>query len=185
MSGAGTPDFFYREAQRLGYAARSAFKVPSFLLFPISLCAVWLHGIFREWKENRMWKSLSLLGTWEKRRKGLHLNFSSAATWFTILEKGRPCRHCSYLVQFFFFHTFLKSTRGLWIVRYSLFILYPFCLYCKQLLQMQKQYKLIKPGSSVLDLGCAPGAWLQVQSYFSSFPFIKPAWSYVIAFMVL
>lgn len=31
-----------------------------------------------------------------------------------------------------------------------------------QLLQMQKQYKLIKPGSSVLDLGCAPGAWLQV-----------------------
>ncbi|KAG5557631.1 hypothetical protein RHGRI_007775 [Rhododendron griersonianum] len=57
MSGAGAPDFFYREAQRLGYVARSAFK---------------------------------------------------------------------------------------------------------QLLQMQKQYKLIKPGSSVLDLGCAPGAWLQV-----------------------
>ncbi|CAH9113284.1 unnamed protein product [Cuscuta europaea] len=54
--GAGTPDFFYREAQRLGYVARSAFK----------------------------------------------------------------------------------------------------------LLQMQKQYKLITPGSSVLDLGCAPGAWLQV-----------------------
>jgi len=27
MSGAGTPDFFYREAQRLGYVARSAFKV--------------------------------------------------------------------------------------------------------------------------------------------------------------
>ncbi|XP_028082765.1 uncharacterized protein LOC114284095 isoform X2 [Camellia sinensis] len=56
MSGAGAPDFFYREAQRLGYVARSAFK----------------------------------------------------------------------------------------------------------LLQMQKQYKLIKPGSSILDLGCAPGAWLQV-----------------------
>ncbi|XP_050250518.1 uncharacterized protein LOC126697528 isoform X1 [Quercus robur] len=56
MNGAGAPDFFYREAQRLGYVARSAFK----------------------------------------------------------------------------------------------------------LLQMQKQYKLIKPGSSVLDLGCAPGAWLQV-----------------------
>ncbi|WZZ22431.1 hypothetical protein YC2023_123818 [Brassica napus] len=56
MSGAGVPDFFYREAQRLGYVARSAFK----------------------------------------------------------------------------------------------------------LLQIQKQYKLIKPGSSVLDLGCAPGAWLQV-----------------------
>ncbi|KAI9156952.1 hypothetical protein LWI28_014600 [Acer negundo] len=56
MSGAGAPDFFYREAQRLGYLARSAFK----------------------------------------------------------------------------------------------------------LLQIQKQYKLIKPGSSVLDLGCAPGAWLQV-----------------------
>ncbi|KAK6227930.1 hypothetical protein SCA6_000270 [Theobroma cacao] len=56
MSGAGAPDFFYREAQRLGYVARSAFK----------------------------------------------------------------------------------------------------------LLQIQKQYKLIKPGSAVLDLGCAPGAWLQV-----------------------
>ncbi|VVA97311.1 unnamed protein product [Arabis nemorensis] len=56
MSGAGVPDFFYREAQRLGYVARSAFK----------------------------------------------------------------------------------------------------------LRQIQKKYKLIKPGSSVLDLGCAPGAWLQV-----------------------
>ncbi|KAJ6311761.1 hypothetical protein OIU77_013504 [Salix suchowensis] len=56
MSGAGTPDFFYREAQRLGYVARSAFK----------------------------------------------------------------------------------------------------------LLQIQKQHKLITQGSSVLDLGCAPGAWLQV-----------------------
>ncbi|KAL2526513.1 FtsJ-like methyltransferase family protein [Abeliophyllum distichum] len=54
--GAGTPDFFYREAQRLGYVARSAFK----------------------------------------------------------------------------------------------------------LLQIQKQHKLITSGSSVLDLGCAPGAWLQV-----------------------
>ncbi|GAV75170.1 FtsJ domain-containing protein, partial [Cephalotus follicularis] len=32
----------------------------------------------------------------------------------------------------------------------------------KQLIQIQKQHKLIKPGSSVLDLGCAPGAWLQV-----------------------
>ncbi|KAL8143302.1 hypothetical protein V2J09_016334 [Rumex salicifolius] len=31
-----------------------------------------------------------------------------------------------------------------------------------KLLQMQDKYKLIKPGSSVLDLGCAPGAWLQV-----------------------
>ncbi|XP_063945488.1 uncharacterized protein LOC108210466 isoform X4 [Daucus carota subsp. sativus] len=30
-----------------------------------------------------------------------------------------------------------------------------------KLLQMQKQYKLITPGCSVLDLGCAPGAWLQ------------------------
>ncbi|KAJ4847477.1 hypothetical protein Tsubulata_043624 [Turnera subulata] len=53
MSGAGTADFFYREAQRLGYVARSAFKI-------------------------------------------------------------------------------------------------------------QNQHKLITPGSSVLDLGCAPGAWLQV-----------------------
>ncbi|KAH6777694.1 FtsJ-like methyltransferase family protein [Perilla frutescens var. hirtella] len=31
-----------------------------------------------------------------------------------------------------------------------------------QLIQMQKQYKIISPGGSVLDLGCAPGAWLQV-----------------------
>lgn len=27
---------------------------------------------------------------------------------------------------------------------------------------MQKQYKLITAGSYILDLGCAPGAWLQV-----------------------
>lgn len=27
MSGGGSPDFFYREALRLGYVARSAFKV--------------------------------------------------------------------------------------------------------------------------------------------------------------
>ncbi|KAM0941354.1 putative 23S rRNA (uridine(2552)-2'-O)-methyltransferase [Dioscorea sansibarensis] len=31
-----------------------------------------------------------------------------------------------------------------------------------KLLEMQKQYKLMSPGASVLDLGCAPGAWLQV-----------------------
>ncbi|MQM01133.1 hypothetical protein Taro_033886 [Colocasia esculenta] len=31
-----------------------------------------------------------------------------------------------------------------------------------KLLQLQKQYKLITPGASILDLGCAPGAWLQV-----------------------
>ncbi|KAL8462809.1 hypothetical protein ACS0TY_032913 [Phlomoides rotata] len=31
-----------------------------------------------------------------------------------------------------------------------------------KLIQMQKQHKIITPGSSVLDLGCAPGAWLQV-----------------------
>ncbi|KAK9123951.1 hypothetical protein Sjap_013553 [Stephania japonica] len=31
-----------------------------------------------------------------------------------------------------------------------------------KLLQMQQQHRLIKPGGSVLDLGCAPGAWLQV-----------------------
>ncbi|PKU76060.1 uncharacterized protein LOC110110220 [Dendrobium catenatum] len=31
-----------------------------------------------------------------------------------------------------------------------------------KLLQMQKQFKLIGAGASVLDLGCAPGAWLQV-----------------------
>ncbi|KMZ63565.1 Ribosomal RNA large subunit methyltransferase E [Zostera marina] len=31
-----------------------------------------------------------------------------------------------------------------------------------KLLQIQKQHNLILPGASVLDLGCAPGAWLQV-----------------------
>ncbi|OQU90713.1 hypothetical protein SORBI_3001G033000 [Sorghum bicolor] len=30
-----------------------------------------------------------------------------------------------------------------------------------KLIQMQKQHKLIAPGAAVLDLGCAPGAWLQ------------------------
>ncbi|KAJ6892149.1 hypothetical protein NC651_025368 [Populus alba x Populus x berolinensis] len=35
MSGAGTPDFFYREAQRLGYVARSAFKVACQSLGPL------------------------------------------------------------------------------------------------------------------------------------------------------
>ncbi|KAJ3669441.1 hypothetical protein LUZ60_011391 [Juncus effusus] len=31
-----------------------------------------------------------------------------------------------------------------------------------KLIQIQKQFKVITPGASVLDLGCAPGAWLQV-----------------------
>ncbi|KAK4776743.1 hypothetical protein SAY86_005431 [Trapa natans] len=31
-----------------------------------------------------------------------------------------------------------------------------------KLLQMQNKYKLITQGSAILDLGCAPGAWLQV-----------------------
>nr|AAO18459.1 putative FtsJ cell division protein [Oryza sativa Japonica Group] len=31
-----------------------------------------------------------------------------------------------------------------------------------KLIQIQKQHKLIAPGAAVLDLGCAPGAWLQV-----------------------
>lgn len=82
MSGAGAPDFFCREAQRLGYVARSAFKVPS--LFSFSLLLIRKHNLTSDFP------------------------FSS------------------------------------------------------QLLQMQKQYKLITPGASVLDLGCAPGAWLQV-----------------------
>lgn len=82
MSGAGAPDFFCREAQRLGYVARSAFKVPS--LFSLSSLLIRKH------------------------------NLTSA---------------------------------------------FPFS---SQLLQMQKQYKLITPGALVLDLGCAPGAWLQV-----------------------
>jgi len=84
MSGAGVPDFFYREAQRLGYVARSAFKV-NITFIP-----------------------------------------SSASSPSSYIDSS-------------------------------------LCLSLQlQLLQIQKQYKLIKPGSSVLDLGCAPGAWLQV-----------------------
>ena len=44
MSGAGAPDFFYREAQRLGYVARSAFKVRP-LLWPLS-CSDFEYRIF-------------------------------------------------------------------------------------------------------------------------------------------
>ncbi|TVU44368.1 hypothetical protein EJB05_03805, partial [Eragrostis curvula] len=31
-----------------------------------------------------------------------------------------------------------------------------------KLIQIQKQHRIITPGAAVLDLGCAPGAWLQV-----------------------
>ncbi|KAF6254985.1 ribosomal RNA methyltransferase FtsJ domain-containing protein [Scenedesmus sp. NREL 46B-D3] len=31
-----------------------------------------------------------------------------------------------------------------------------------KLLEIQKKHKVIKPGGKVLDLGCVPGAWLQV-----------------------
>jgi 23S rRNA U2552 (ribose-2'-O)-methylase RlmE/FtsJ len=31
-----------------------------------------------------------------------------------------------------------------------------------KLLEIQKKYGVIRPGAAVLDLGCAPGAWLQV-----------------------
>lgn len=31
-----------------------------------------------------------------------------------------------------------------------------------KLLEIQKKYKILKPGDTVLDLGCAPGGWLQV-----------------------
>lgn len=96
----GAPDFFYREAQRLGYVARSAFKV----LLPPSSAPLYISFFF----------SFSLpLFT---------LNFTS-------LSRLSLC----------------ACVMGQ-----------------EQLLQMQKQYKLITPGSSVLDLGCAPGAWLQV-----------------------
>uniref|UniRef100_A0A0D9ZF41 rRNA methyltransferase 2, mitochondrial n=1 Tax=Oryza glumipatula TaxID=40148 RepID=A0A0D9ZF41_9ORYZ len=87
MSGAGgTADFFYREAQRLGYVARSAFKVSAFLLTPL------------------------------------------ARTVCQLLPSHARSR-----------------------------LLCP-----SQLIQIQKQHKLIAPGAAVLDLGCAPGAWLQV-----------------------
>lgn len=94
MSGAGAPDFFYREAQRLGYVARSAFKV--FLLF---LSTLFPHSLL---------------------------------TFPFLLLTNPTCSFCIFVIP------------------------------KQKLLQIQKQYKLIKPGSSVLDLGCAPGAWLQV-----------------------
>eukprot|EP00798_Chlamydomonas_sp_ICE-L_P019003 gene19003-25587_t len=31
-----------------------------------------------------------------------------------------------------------------------------------KLKEIQKKHKLIKPGTKVLDLGCSPGAWMQV-----------------------
>jgi cytochrome bd-type quinol oxidase subunit 2 len=98
MSGAGgTADFFYREAQRLGYVARSAFKVSSATpaLLPGSADGCLLSGI-------------------------------------PVSSEPR--------------------------------VLLP------QLIQIQKQHKIITPGAAVLDLGCAPGSWLQVivhHSYFS------------------
>lgn len=33
-----------------------------------------------------------------------------------------------------------------------------------KLLQIQEKWKIIRPGDRVLDLGCAPGSWLQVAS---------------------
>ena len=36
-----------------------------------------------------------------------------------------------------------------------------------KLVEVQKKYKLIKPGMRVLDLGCWPGGWLQVASQFA------------------
>lgn len=33
-----------------------------------------------------------------------------------------------------------------------------------KLLEIQKRHKLLKPGNRVLDLGCAPGSWMQVTS---------------------
>lgn len=33
-----------------------------------------------------------------------------------------------------------------------------------KLLELQKRYRVVREGGAVLDLGCAPGAWLQVAS---------------------
>ncbi|MBW3013560.1 RlmE family RNA methyltransferase [Candidatus Woesearchaeota archaeon] len=33
-----------------------------------------------------------------------------------------------------------------------------------KLIQLNRKYRLIKKGNSVLDLGCAPGSWIQVSS---------------------
>lgn len=33
-----------------------------------------------------------------------------------------------------------------------------------KLLDIQKKYRVLRPGETVLDLGCAPGGWLQVAS---------------------
>ncbi|KAK9906622.1 hypothetical protein WJX75_005154 [Coccomyxa subellipsoidea] len=31
-----------------------------------------------------------------------------------------------------------------------------------KLLEIQQHFRIVKPGAQVLDLGCSPGAWLQV-----------------------
>lgn len=64
------------------------------------------------------------------------------------------------LSRFLFIYIYIKFSFSSFISSF-LVVLFASCLIF-QLLQIQKQYKLIKPGSSVLDLGCAPGAWLQV-----------------------
>lgn len=83
------------------------------------------------------------------RSAGLFLQRSSTS-WLCRSLCFQGQNYILTLLCFFFF--FLHRL-------FSLSLSFPLQL---QLLQIQKQYKLIKPGSSVLDLGCAPGAWLQV-----------------------
>jgi len=37
-----------------------------------------------------------------------------------------------------------------------------------KLLQLQTRHEVIKSGDKVIDLGCAPGSWLQLAVHFSS-----------------
>ncbi|KAL0915103.1 hypothetical protein M5K25_015503 [Dendrobium thyrsiflorum] len=60
---------------------------------------------------------------------------------------------------------FWREAQRLGYVARSAFKIVDINVIVVQLLQMQKQFKLIGAGASVLDLGCAPGAWLQVPWY--------------------
>lgn len=102
MSG-GTADFFYREARRLKFVARSAFKVNS-LNLPARRNLVEMMGFGCE-------------------------NLNSPRFW---LQKQ-------------------SEVWGFW---------------GWQLVEIQKKHRIIRPGGSVLDLGCAPGAFLQVSRNF-------------------
>jgi len=111
--------------------------------------------------------SKSKAGFWKFGEK----NEWSRNTRFLLQRSSTPWICCSFCFQglnlltklntpFISFISHLFSTNSL----AHNFLLLVAKQFKNQLLQIQKKHKLIAPGSSVLDLGCAPGAWLQVSS---------------------